>query len=303
MCKLNYMIKNILNELYKKENEKMRKYYIVMLVVLVMFGAFQGSLFSQFRIKPTVEINVKYEDGVTSKLKNISIFNKNKHYFKKLESNGTYIKFYDVKHGKYLINFDYVFNGKMEDSPRTVYFEGFYFNEKTGKTYCEGYTVNKFEVKENKNVKIDIFVSSSEFGSDFIKSTSKKQKHFNYFKIFVSIGKIIEEKRIYNINKVISTKASNDRNNNKVNINCDLGEVIATSKPNCEGTKCNSKFVDYKDKIELRSLLTKKSLTRKADKSNKIGEWKLNSKKEAVCTLGYFRVKNISSCFDLKILF
>ena len=235
------------------------KFFILLILV------FTSIVYSQFHIKPRIEVSLAYDDNFNKKIKIKQIVisgesenNENIIRIIKIEENKTHCIFYDIDPGKYLLGLEYT-----EDQTNMVHI-GFsviieeYLNTETFEPSSEFKIMNEFSVLRNRNFKIDLFFTSMYENNSFTNKSIKRLGDYDFMKLICNIVNIEN-------NKIQNLTASNDKNGQSFPSICqtEIGgeseEIIIDKKISCPGEECKDKFFDIKSiKVKVNHKVSEK---------------------------------------------
>ena len=163
------------------------KSYVCAILALVVLSLFDQGVFSQFHVKPKIELNVSYEDGHENFISKIGILGMNENvikdmYILDIKKNQKKYVIYNVLPGKYIVSFSGIRNNKIESVFIQYRIKSFYDVKRSG-FGCESYTTNEIEIRKDRNLKLDIVFKLDANNSGFYKETEIHYKDFDYTKL------------------------------------------------------------------------------------------------------------------------
>jgi hypothetical protein len=158
------------------------KKIIMLLIILVSAPSLN---YAQFNVLEKVEVYLSYGQGVQNKIENVFLANNEKQLFYRagVDLKNSRCTLYDVQPGEYLLGFD-----SGEELVLAYHVYSIKYDPVSFLIYSEIYYENKVEVRENRNLKIYLYVANEEdSGMGLVKKKEFRHKDYDslYFDYFI----------------------------------------------------------------------------------------------------------------------
>jgi hypothetical protein len=208
----------------KIEGGKMRLINLLFAVLLVLV-IFNGNLFSQFHVLPKIELKISFEDESLNLPKQIVLtrlnpVEKKSVYFVKIIRGQSKYTIYDIKPGKYIVSCS------SKDPTKSIvvvqYDKKILFDPITSQFIGDISTTNEIEIKNNRNLKLEIVFKTSSSGARYEKEKEYEYRDFDFTRLVY----YSENPDNAEANRMLEAEKSSTSNPRSICDGCGQSEVV-----------------------------------------------------------------------------